>query len=794
MIDRTVLSAVLLLLAMTTEVHADWRHRYPKLQSFGHHLYFEAYNLPTLNAGPTDPAPSPDGRHVAFAARGWLWLLDLETHVARRITSGAHMDSRPAWSPDGRHLAFVRDDTRDTSIVMLDLNENREQLLAGEPVLELDPTFSPDGRFLYYSSATAGDLDLWRLEFATGQRTRLTDHKGAVLRPLVHPDGERVLYFFDSGSGPDEIRIHDLSDGNERTLYAGNILSHSRPALSPDGRTVAVTLPSSSEPELRLLPFDEPRSAIVLSRGLPLTPAWSAEGKDIYFTESDAQERMVLKRVPYAGGNVIDVPIHAWHWGVPTAQLRIKGDAARLAVVDAQGHPVLPDAGQPKFDLASGAIYFFSPGTTEITVPAGDVRISAVRGPTTPLKVIRENIEAGTTRDISIKLEPVWDTRAAGYISADHHLHLNYGGPYRLTPEDLLLQMRAEDLDFATPTVANLHERLEDRQYWGWQQLSEPPFLQFSQEVRPHFFGHIGIIGANELFWPWFWGPYYESYRWDDRLNADALRHARKQGGVNVYVHPYPTPHSLIPDAVLGEVDLYELSCLWSDALGAAGVWYQLLNLGLPIAPSAGSDSMANFFRIMPVGATRAYVRTPQPFKLDDYLRDLKAGRSFVTNGPLLDLRVAAARPGDVLDEKSAAVQWHLDVYSAVAFDKLELLINGAVVWQGSGLTKAGKRSFSGSIAIPEGGWIAARAHGGRISSWPAMDDYAFAHTSPIWIGRRGSTLPATERAAASALLKIVSSSEEKLRKAFEGAPIPRLQSHFEKARQTLQQRLSETE
>ncbi len=76
---------------------AQFTNRYPKVDGYRHHIYLEDYELPALNVGPSDPAPSPDGRSVAVAARGWLWLMDLASGEARRLTRGGDLDARPAW-------------------------------------------------------------------------------------------------------------------------------------------------------------------------------------------------------------------------------------------------------------------------------------------------------------------------------------------------------------------------------------------------------------------------------------------------------------------------------------------------------------------------------------------------------------------------------------------------------------------------------------------------------------------------------------------------------------------------
>ncbi|NIU65835.1 MAG: hypothetical protein GWN73_10545, partial [Actinobacteria bacterium] len=50
--------------------------------------------------------------------------------------------------------------------------------------------------------------------------------------------------------------------------------------------------------------LEQPGPAILLTAGggLPLAPAWSSDGRWIYFSEADAAERMRLYRVPAVGG------------------------------------------------------------------------------------------------------------------------------------------------------------------------------------------------------------------------------------------------------------------------------------------------------------------------------------------------------------------------------------------------------------------------------------------------------------------------------------------------------------
>ena len=79
---------------------------------------------------------------------------------------------------------------------------------------------------------------------------------------------------------------------------------------------------------------------------------------------------------------------------------------------------------------------------------------------------------------------------------------------------------------------------------------------------------------------------------------------------------------------------------------------HRKLNCGLRVPPSAGSASgvLPN-----PVGYNRAYVYVGRDMTYDRWCQGLKAGRSFVTNGPLLLVRANEQLPGHVFTASEGA-------------------------------------------------------------------------------------------------------------------------------------------
>ena len=185
------------------------------------------------------------------------------------------------------------------------------------------------------------------------------------------------------------------------------------------------------------------------------------------------------------------------------------------------------------------------------------------------------------------------------------------------------------------------------------------------------------------------------------------------------------------------------------------------------------------------VGTTRLYVHTGGSASLTDYWANMRAGRSFATTGPMLLFSAGGMQPGDALPS-GGSTPWELTLHSAVPVDTVELLVNGEVVWTGTGVTGPGSRTYRGEVRLPAGGWVAARARGGN-PVWPAMDSYAFAHSSPVWIGRVGSTDRDARRRAAAALGPVVDDAERRLITGYgEAANVPRILETFAMARRRL--------
>ncbi|MSQ97533.1 MAG: hypothetical protein EXR98_23685 [Gemmataceae bacterium] len=92
--------------------------------------------------------------------------------------------------------------------------------------------------------------------------------------------------------------------------------------------------------------------------------------------------------------------------------------------------------------------------------------------------------------------------------------------------------------------------------------------------------------------------------------------------------------------------------------------YYALLNCGFRLRPTGGTASGVH---PVPLGYGRVYVHCPNGFNYDDWMRGLNAGNSFVTTGPLMDVRLSKQLPGHTFKQTEAEAKYQLDgwIYSA---------------------------------------------------------------------------------------------------------------------------------
>jgi hypothetical protein len=392
--------------------------------------------------------------------------------------------------------------------------------------------------------------------------------------------------------------------------------------------------------------------------------------------------------------------------------------------------------------------YFHLQSEAEVEVPAGRTTIEAVRGFAYRPAAVTINVDAGALDTAIVRLERLAEFPARGWYSGDTHVHDLHQG-FGLTHDGFFVQLAAEDLHVTNALIHMDGTRLMGR----WSDLTGEPhpvsstvhILQYAQEFRGGL-GHVGMIGVREFTLPFVGGQRGTAYE-QPALDNPYFEGARAQGGLAGFMHPYQsaprTPAAaastlIALDVALGFGDFYDIGALWSDELASADFYYRLLNAGFRLPATGGTDNFSDVWRDPPPGSDRTFARVDGGLSVRSWLDAVRRGRTFMSTGPLLFLDVDGHEPGDEIQLASSAsttVRVKAEAISMTPMDSLQIVVNGRIA-RTVAARDSSRIEFDGSVELPEGGWVAARVLGPH--SRFIGDDYAFAHTSPVYVVRGG--------------------------------------------------------
>lgn len=415
--------------------------------------------------------------------------------------------------------------------------------------------------------------------------------------------------------------------------------------------------------------------------------------------------------------------------------------AARMHLKDPAGKPVRPP------NVPFWRDHFVFAGVLLLELSPGDYTFELECGPEYKLRTGNFTIHREATDTKTVTMERFVEMKKEGWWSGDLHIHR--------PPVDIELLMKAEDLHIG-PVITWWN----NQNLWKDKSLPEKLLVQFDgdrfyQLMAGEDEREGGALLYFNLKQPLLIAGSKREYPSPVRF----LDEARREAGVHVDIEK-PFWWDAPVWIATGKVDSIGLANnhqhrdgmldneAWGKPRPAIGydsphgngrwsqhLYYQLLNCGLRIPPSAGSASgvLAN-----PVGYNRVYVHCGPELSWDAWWENLRRGRVVVTNGPLLRPRVhgpgataEGALPGHVF-QADAGQTVELEVAVKLAtrdkIDYLEVIQDGRAIhevrldqWAAAG----GKLP---PVRFTTSGWMLVRA----VANNPKT--YRFASTGPYYV------------------------------------------------------------
>jgi len=758
---------------------------YPSVNSGGNYL-FNYYLPPAGNASPWWVAWSADGTALFFSLHGSLWMVSAAGGIASEIETSDDYLSSPTLSPDGRFLAYTAEiHGASINLRVLDLETGRDFPVTEDNHINMDPAWSPDGRRLaFVSTRHDGEFHIYEANIDDGivreirpvthdpddDRDNIdekTGRTGMFTSPTWTPDGKYIVFVWNRNAEQGSGGIWKI-DVSKNDIYSAELIHQEesvyrlRPDVSPDGsRIVYSSYAGEQFNNLYLQPLTGGVPyKLTLDKADNFHPQWSPDGRRIAYLSNRHGTPALRIRNVYTGAET-DVAISGLDWIEPRSRLTVrtidadtgKNIATRIYNRATNGKSYAPRNEYHRVARRLGEHYYHSNGLSVLELPAGEIHLEAHHGFEYYPVSIQLDLTAGEDSTVTLELKRMSDPSNAGWFSGDNHVHMNYGGNLRNTPDNLVAMAQAEDVAIVNALVANKYTRIIDAQYFSGEPdaaSTDDAILIFNQEYRPAFYGHISFLGMSEyLISPFTVGLKGTAIESLYPANTDVLLQASRQGALGGYVHPFrgsddPVTSGLggarmFPvDLALGTLGFHELTSQASWA--SYGVWHHSLNAGYRVPVVGGVDAITDLHRMYILGQLRTYAKLEGELSADNWIDAIRAGRTVVTNGPLLRLSIEEIEPGgELLMDAPGSVRVRGEVHSIVPLDHIELVINREVVAlcpercpadpDGQGT----RMHFERNIQIEKSSWITLQAYSnGPVH--PVDDHFVQATTNAIWV------------------------------------------------------------
>ena len=369
--------------------------------------------------------------------------------------------------------------------------------------------------------------------------------------------------------------------------------------------------------------------------------------------------------------------------------------------------------------------YWCVPGPFDMSVPPGDWEIVVRRGLEHIPIFDTVSLKSGQTLEKTYQPRRWVDMPELGWYSGDDHVH------FRMLSDDdalrLLTWVRAEDVHLVNVAkMGDVYRTFFEQRGFGPEHRIEVDdyILSPGQEgPRTHGRQRIGHVLAMNISRMVRDTDRYYLYDW-------VLESVRRDGGLVGYAHALKYHHAdrdmslNIPRDIVDFVEIMQVGKLGTE------IYYEFLNLGFKLTASAGSDTPYSGT----VGEERVYAFVgEQQFTADTWFEAMGNGRTFVSNGPMIEFSVDGALPGDeILVEGTRSLQVKAQAWGdpeRLTPASLEIVLHGEVVHSVRSDDPT-QRELTADFELDagDGFWVAARSKGSDGSS---------AHTTPVYVVRK---------------------------------------------------------
>jgi dipeptidyl aminopeptidase/acylaminoacyl peptidase len=284
--------------------------------------------LTTNAGGKSGVAWSPDGRMLAYASQGGIWVVDVRGGQPKRLTNAppgagdprGASDRQPQWSPRSNWILFETGRRGNNDLMVVSSDGLASNYLTSTEADEGSAAWAPDGTRISYTERApnyfSGKLKVLTFDAITGRAkgeplelfASPTDRGGGwvIGRAAWTPDAKSLAVVLQT-TGWDKVYLIPAGGGVPKQITTGEWEDDS-PVFSRDGKWMAVVSNQVTREtrDIWIIATDLSSSRLlrdnVKNMGFETNPQWSPDASKIYFTSSSPTESPNLMVAQVTGG------------------------------------------------------------------------------------------------------------------------------------------------------------------------------------------------------------------------------------------------------------------------------------------------------------------------------------------------------------------------------------------------------------------------------------------------------------------------------------------------------------